>query len=533
MRRFSSSLLLALAAAVATSSTAAAESLESEMGIINNGGSVKLDPSVQHIPLHPAQSALRPPPPRTPESPDLFVGLSVFRDGYRCAKTMLTGFKRATHPERLYFGVVDQVNPGDDKCINEFCKLSKAEWPDMAGDCPYRDHVRVDEHLADDSRGPTLARHFQQQLLRDEEFCLQLDGHSIFTNRWDENLIAEWTRVQNEMAVLTTYLHHIHDFVQENGDNKHPNSLPHLCTTIRGGNGLVRNEGASMISGSKFPQLSALWGAGLSFSKCHAERRVLIDSHTLWMFDGEEFLRSSHLWTHGYDMYSPSMLGSVVYHNYSKVPARFEHVKVDQTKKAIETEMGINRFHLIVGKPFKGNVDALEMDKFQFGSVRTFDEYLQFSGVTFEPGKNDTKSCNQLHWVPYSNATEVEQIVGGGWTLHPKTTTPPVVAVEKPSRKDRNPAPLNVHDPDEPATQEPVDAHADTGGNGGDEKLPSALNPKFRKEMSDKLSAGASSGAVWFLLVVVAAFVFVMVSNDAYSRGVRRSFRMKDSALAK
>lgn len=310
-----------LLATTCNAAEAATESYESEMGIINSKGNVKLDPSVQHIPLTASQTHLRPPPPRIPDNADMFVGLSVFRDGYRCAKTILTGLKRATHPERIYFGVVDQVNPGDDKCIDEFCKMAKAEWPEK-GECPYRDHVRIDEHLADDSRGPTLARHFQQKLLRKEEFCLQLDGHSIFTNKWDENLVAEWTRVNNEMAVLTTYLHHIHDFVLENGDNKHPNSLPHLCTTIRGGNGLVRNEGASMIGGSKFPQLSALWGAGLSFSKCHAERRVPIDSHTLWMFDGEEFLRSSHLWTYGYDMYSPSELGSVVYHNYSKVPAR-------------------------------------------------------------------------------------------------------------------------------------------------------------------------------------------------------------------
>jgi Glycosyltransferase (GlcNAc) len=135
--------------------------------------------------------------------------------------------------------------------------------------------------------------------------------------------VAEWSRLDNEMAVLTTYLHHIHQYVNEKGENTIPDSLPHLCTTIRGGNGLVRNEGASMIGGSKWPQMCALWGAGLSFSKCHAERRVLVDSHTLWMLDGEGFLRASHLWTHGYDLYSPSGLGSVVYHNYSSVPARF------------------------------------------------------------------------------------------------------------------------------------------------------------------------------------------------------------------
>lgn len=315
-------LAAVVVACCATTPVLAGESLQSEMGIINSKSRVTLDPSVQHIPLEPSKTHLRPPPPRIPEKFDMFIGLSVFRDGYRCAKTIFTGLKRAKHPERLYFGVIDQVNPGDDRCVEEFCKMAADEWPEK-GECPYRDQLRFDERLADDSRGPTLARHYQQKLIRNEEFCLQLDGHSIFTNNWDANLLAEWKRVNNEMAVLTTYLHHIHDFVQENGDNKPPNSYPHLCTTIRGGNGLVRNEGASMIGGSKFPQLSALWGAGLSFSKCHAERRVPIDSHTLWMFDGEEFLRASHLWTYGYDMYSPSELGSVVYHNYSKVPARY------------------------------------------------------------------------------------------------------------------------------------------------------------------------------------------------------------------
>lgn len=311
---------LLLAAALALGGASASE-YESVMGIVQSTRSVKLDPAVQHIPLRPEQAHLRPPPPRVPEKFDIFIGLSVFRDGYRCAKTMWTGFKRAANPDRIHFGVVDQVNPGDDKCIVEFCKMAEEEWPDR-GTCPYRDQITIDERLADDSRGPTLARHYQQKLIKDEEFCLQLDGHSIFTNKWDLNLVAEWTRIGNEMAILSTYLHHIHDFVKENGDNTAPGSLPHLCTTMRGGNGLVRNIGASMISGSKFPQLEALWGAGLSFGKCHAERRVPIDSHTLWMFDGEEFLRASHLWTHGYDLYSPSELGSVVYHNYSKVPAR-------------------------------------------------------------------------------------------------------------------------------------------------------------------------------------------------------------------
>ncbi|GLE00075.1 hypothetical protein PINS_up008802 [Pythium insidiosum] len=412
--------LVALALAACASAVLAAPPT-----LHDSKGTFPLDPSSQHVPLAAEQADLRPPPPRVPPSFELFVGLSVFRDGERCAKTVFTGLSRAKHPSLIHFGIVDQVNPGDAKCIDEYCKLAQAAWPDAQyGGCRYREQLRVDERLADDSRGPTLARHHQQKLLRDEEFCLQLDGHSIFTNGWDEHLVADWRQANNEMAVLSTYLHDLHSYVQPNGDNAPPSLLPHLCTTIRGGHGNVRNEGASMISDSTTPQLTALWGAGLSFSKCHAERRVRVDPHTLWMFDGEEFLRASHLWTHGYDLYSPSPLGTVVYHNYSRVPARFENVRVDEAKKAIETEMGANRFKLIVGVPFKGAVDALEMEEYAFGRVRSFQQYLEFSGVTFEDGKQDKHSCRQLHWVPYSDPRDVEQLVGGGWRMRSSSVAP-------------------------------------------------------------------------------------------------------------
>ncbi|KAE8877265.1 hypothetical protein PF005_g3953 [Phytophthora fragariae] len=541
--RMKMQLLLALTAMLLLSH-AAAESMESVMGIVNTKRSVKLNPSVQHIPLDPAQAQLRPPPAQIPASFDIFVGLSVFRDGYRCGKTIFTGLKRAKYPERLFFGVVDQVNDGDERCLDEFCKMAEAEWPDK-GPCPYKDHIRVDVHTASESRGPTLARHQQQKLIQKEEFCLQLDGHSIFTNLWDENLLAEWKRVNNEMAVLSTYLHHIHDFVKENGDNALSASLPHLCSTMRGSNGLVRTVGASMISGSKFPQLEALWGAGLSFNKCHAERRVPVDSHTLWMFDGEEFLRASRLWTSGYDMYSPSVLGSVIYHNYSKVPARFEHITVDPQVKKRESEMAINRFNHLMGKPVKGLVDTHELDKYGFGSVRSFESYLKFSGVTFKKGVNNTESCEQLHWVPYENATEVEALMGNGWKLQAKSSggaepTPKqqvaqeieqdaeaqnVAETKKESTQRSKEHGIVDDDPNAEVARHAADAHAENGADiGEDEKLEEA-KARLRQEVVDNRAAkGPSTAPVWFFLFVVVAALFVTLSNDSVSRSIRLTF---------
>uniref|UniRef100_M4BZK6 Uncharacterized protein n=1 Tax=Hyaloperonospora arabidopsidis (strain Emoy2) TaxID=559515 RepID=M4BZK6_HYAAE len=494
--------------------------MESVMGIVNSNRTVNLDPSVQHIPLDPAKAHMRPPPAQICAASDIFVGISVFRDGFRCGKTIFTGLKRAKYPNHLFFGIVDQVNDGDERCVDEYCKMAEAEWPDK-GECPYRDHIRVDLHSAFESRGPTLARHYQQKLIEREEFCLQVDGHSIFTNLWDENLLAEWKRVDNEMAILSTYIHDLHDFIKENGDNAFSSSLPHLCSTMRGSNGMVRTTGASMISKSKFPQLQALWGAGMSFNKCHAERRVPVDSHTLWLFDGEEFLRAARLWTSGYDMYSPSDLGSVVFHNYSKVPARFEHIKVDRQLRLREKEMALNRFNLLVGKPIKGRVDTFELDKYGFGSVRSFKSYLDFCGVTFQEGVNDTESCEQLHWVPYENETEVEALVGNGWKLgemNRGVTAESVLLTKEHEVVDE--------DPNAEAARHAADAHVRDGADIGEDETIDGVKTRLRQKVTDNRVAKSDPAAwVWPFLVVVMASLFLRFSKDSVSRKIRLSLR--------
>lgn len=63
------------------------------------------------------------------------------------------------------------------------------------------------------------------------------------------------------------------------------------------------------------PKLTTTWGAGFSFSKCHAERRVPYDPHLEGIFDGEEFSKMVRLWTNGYDVYTPRR--SHLVHDYS------------------------------------------------------------------------------------------------------------------------------------------------------------------------------------------------------------------------
>ena len=57
-----------------------------------------------------------------------------------------------------------------------------------------------------------------------------------------------------------------------------------------------------------------MWGAGLSFHRCHGELTVPVDPYLDGVFDGEEGSRGIRFFTHGYDVYAPDIV--LVTHDY-------------------------------------------------------------------------------------------------------------------------------------------------------------------------------------------------------------------------
>ncbi|KAF0705058.1 Aste57867_7151 [Aphanomyces stellatus] len=275
--------------------------------------------------------------------------------------------------------------------------------------------------------GPTVARWQQQQLIQDEEFCLEIDAHSQFIQDWDVLLVNEWKRTENEMAVLTTYPMG-YDWMGPNlTRNEHKSS--HLCYYLQRSDisDIPIIAGWKVIHASELPQMAPLWGGCLSFSKCHAERRAQNDKHMNWVFWGEEYLRSMQLWTRGYDLYSPSRHGHVVFHNWSDdkgMKKRFsDNVTqvVTQEQHDQEEHLAYNRLRLALELPFEGPVDAAEMDVYHGGKVRSVAQFLEFSGISNVDHKLDRPRCEQLHWVPYSAPEIIEQFLPG-WTMTPSLT---------------------------------------------------------------------------------------------------------------
>ncbi|CAK4083507.1 unnamed protein product [Aphanomyces euteiches] len=378
-----------------------------------------LDPTVENIPLNEADKDLRPPSPRLPSGDfNVFIGISSFRDGARCGFTLFTAFSRATHPNRVRIGLVDQTQGDDALCIDEYCKLAEAsEWKE----CKYKDNVRIDKRNSAESKGPTVIRWHQQQLIRDDdEFCLQIDAHSQFLQDWDTIMVKEWLRTENEMAVLTAYPMNYNFIGPDLTRPDHYSS--HLCTYNKRGaaHDVPIIGGYKLIDDSEAPQMAALWGGCLSFSKCHAERRAGNDKRMNWVFWGEEYLRSMQLWTRGYDLYSPSRHGSVVFHNWSDdkgMKKRFsDNVTQVMTKEQhdLEERMAYNRLRLALALPLVGKeADVEDMEKYYGGRVRTVEQFLKFSGISNVDPTLDSPRCEQLRWVPYAVPEIIENFLPG------------------------------------------------------------------------------------------------------------------------
>lgn len=256
----------------------------------------------------------------------IFVSISSFRD-YLCPITLFMLFTKAKYPKRFTVAVVQQNDASDKDCFIEYCNMmSKHMNTTFSPDnCPYKENIKMNRIEASSARGPVWARAQASKMLGDEEFCLQIDSHMEFLDHWDTSVLEMWASTDNEYAILSTYVTDSNDLNALSDPTKGLNNLhevPHLCIVgFHGSGGLPRNFGTKCMRMFPRPKLTnAVWGAGLSFSKCHAERKVPYDPYLPGIFDGEEWSRAVRFWTYGYDIYTPNKV--YISHNYKKSQVR-------------------------------------------------------------------------------------------------------------------------------------------------------------------------------------------------------------------
>lgn len=294
----------------------------------------------------------------------IFVSIASYRDP-ETIHTLRDLFAKAKHPERIFAGVLWQAVPGeDDDCMGV---------PEGVA----ADHVRGIQVHPRDSLGACWARHrILTELRGPEEFVLQIDSHMRFVQDWDERMLAMWSRCQSAQAMLSTY-----PVAYTPPDVLAQAAIPILTASAFNHKGVMTFLARSLAYALRPPRPlpNPFISAGFLFGPKAAFDQVPYDPKLY--FIGEEVTLAVRLWTHGWDVYSPSDL--LIYHFYGRGDARPKH----WTDNPLWGELDIassSRARHVLGIEASNDPQVLEeMDRFGLGKVRTLAQYQRFANVNF------------------------------------------------------------------------------------------------------------------------------------------------------
>jgi len=263
-------------------------------------------------------------PPRRDDG-SIFLSLATYRDE-NCLNTIKWAYEKAKNPEKLFVGLVQQnchkdcmsgileggkvepVEPDPD-CYKEFCEGQGKEFCE-------RGQVRVLNIDEPESLGPYAARYFASKMWFGEQWFMQTDAHMTFAQDWDAVSVEMLQKCPSKKPVISHYPPaHTADL-----DAMANEPATRLCGPIFATSDLesqiIRLEGAGKWDKTHLdiPRFAPFTAAGYFVAHSDFLREVPFDPFLPWIFMGEEIIMSTRLWTHGYDIFSPSR--SVVGHIY-------------------------------------------------------------------------------------------------------------------------------------------------------------------------------------------------------------------------
>ena len=68
------------------------------------------------------QSTMAMVPPEPDGDGTIFVSIASYRDGERCGATIKSIFDNARDPDKIIIGLVEQNDPDDAFCLEQYCK---------------------------------------------------------------------------------------------------------------------------------------------------------------------------------------------------------------------------------------------------------------------------------------------------------------------------------------------------------------------------------------------------------------------------
>jgi GT2 family glycosyltransferase/Rps23 Pro-64 3,4-dihydroxylase Tpa1-like proline 4-hydroxylase len=331
---------------------------------------------------------------QSPKSfPTIFVSIACYRDS-ECQYTIRDLFEKALYPDRVFVGVCWQIDKAADKHCFEI---------------EYKRGNQVREVFFDwrEAEGVCWARTKSHALMQGEDYIFQIDCHSRFTKGWDEQFIQMHQRLNDPKAV----------FSSAPAKYTPPNNLEEktLPTVLRANpflkSGTLRFASAKLTKPPTYPLRGMFIAAGCLFAKRAMLEQVPYDPELY--FDHEEVAYALRLYTHGWNVYSPSK--QLIYHFYAKVrqegkPTHWNDLMDSGKNKAYSRLAGraAERFVCLVGVRASLSAETvMHFSRYGLGEVRTLAEFEHETGIDF---KNKTVSERGLRAEFIEN---IEQFLPG------------------------------------------------------------------------------------------------------------------------
>lgn len=292
----------------------------------------------------------------------IFIQIASYRDP-RLSMTVRDAIQKASHPERLRFGICMQNHPADVDDLKE--------W---RGD----DRVRIDDVDSRKSRGCCWARHRVQQLYDGEDYTLQLDSHHLFIEGWDEIMIDMLGRCPSEKSVISCYLPQCPDLDADDAElcMQLYEMYPHFehDQTIVQYKPMIRYDGGGL-------KRHMHWSGHFAFARGDYIKDVPYDPELY--FIGEEISMAVRTYTSGYDIYLPDK--PVCWHEYSRVlrPKHWGDHSVENRNEP-ELEHQFVDLDAFSRKKVKAILRGEHVGSCGPGSVRSLEDYESASGIIFD-----------------------------------------------------------------------------------------------------------------------------------------------------
>ena len=284
----------------------------------------------------------------------IFVSVAAYRDP-ELVRTLADCLAQAREPDRLRFGICWQYG-------GEIAASEQLQDPQFAV------HY-VDSRL---SRGACWARAEIMKLYRGEDWYLQLDSHHRFAQDWDVRLIEQAALTHSEKPVLSTYAASFTPGAEASAPEQ-VTRMEFDCFTEQGA--VLARPGVIAESPAR-PIPARFVSAHFLFAPGSFVHEVPYDPELY--FIGEEITLAVRAFTHGYDLFHPSL--HILWHEYTRV-GRAKHWDDHTGESGAQIAWherdaaSLAKVGRLLTEPWVGR-DG-------FGSVRTLADYEDYAGVSF------------------------------------------------------------------------------------------------------------------------------------------------------